>query len=319
MNYIDISVNICTYNRSDMLCDTLNSLMCQQTDGMFSYEIVIVDDGSADETPSLVRELSAHSPIPIRYLREQRVGIAAARNRGVMESRGEWIAFIDDDEIAETCWLKELLYEAKRSGAVCVGGPCIAHFLCAPPDPRMKSILRVFGYNKAMATPNSTMRWYEKFVYYDVPGTGNALIKRDVFREIGLFDATLPCGEDMDCFRRLRKAGFKISNTPRAQIGHMIPASRLDPVYLKRHSKLGGRTLARLDKNEWGYSVLALLSIARMSYLLFRLPQLIVGLVKRDNHSVLDHAVSCMYSLSYISESISIFIELFTSSKVVSR
>ena len=270
MEKIDISICLCTYNRLEMLRNTLDSLLKQQTDGTFSYEIVVVDDGSTDDTPAFVREVAACTQIPIRYFREERIGVAAARNRGVNESFGEWIAFIDDDEIAETCWLKELFFTAMNTGTDCVGGPVVAHFLSASPNEKMKTALRLLGYNKAMANPKSTMRWYDKYIYYYIPGTGNALVRTAIFEKIGFFDTSLSYGEDMDFFRRLRKAGFEISNNPKALVRHMIPASRLAPEYLRRLSKLGGKTMAYLDKREWGSSALFFLSFARISNLLLR-------------------------------------------------
>jgi glycosyltransferase involved in cell wall biosynthesis len=312
MESFDISVNLCTYNRVEMLRSTLESLLHQETDGLDSYEIIIIDDGSTDETPSLVKETSDHSRIPIRYFREERVGVAAARNRGVKESHGEWIAFIDDDEVPEACWLKELFCEAKRSGAACVGGPVLAHFLSSPPDSKMKTTLCLLGYNKAMDSENGTMHWYDRLIHYYIPGTGNALVKRDTFDNLGAFDTTLPYGEDMDFFRRLRKAGLKISHNSQARVKHMVPASRLDPVYLKQLSKLGGQTLARLDMREWGYIALLLFSLARVSNLFFRrFPMLLRGFAKGDRGSVLDHTLSLIYSASYLNESTAIFFGVF--------
>jgi glycosyltransferase involved in cell wall biosynthesis len=305
---IDISVSLCTYNRVEMLRDSLESLIHQQTHGTFSYEIVLIDDGSTDETSSLVRKVSDGSKVPIRYFREERVGVAAARNKGVTESRGEWIAFIDDDEIAEACWLKELLCEAKQSGAACVGGPVVAHFLSSSPDARMKTTLGLLGHKPVVTT---NMRWYDKFFHNYVPGTGNALVKRDIFGKIGLFDTTLLYGEDMDFFRRLHRAGFKVSNNSRALVKHIIPAFRLDPVYLRRLSKLAGQTLACLDKREWGYSALLLFSGARISYVLFkRAPRLLVGLARGDRESVLDHTLIFCFTASYIYGSIIILFGL---------
>lgn len=68
MKQIDISVNVCTYNRAEMLRGALESLICQKTDGKFSYEIVVVDNASTDTTKAVVEEVATKSPVPVRKL-----------------------------------------------------------------------------------------------------------------------------------------------------------------------------------------------------------------------------------------------------------
>jgi len=122
MKQIDISVNVCTYNRAEMLRGALESLICQKTDGKFSYEIVVVDNASTDDTKAVVKQVSKNSPVPIRYIFEENKGVAQARNRGVKGSQGAWIAFFDDDQFAEADWLRELYSTALLTRAPIVGG-----------------------------------------------------------------------------------------------------------------------------------------------------------------------------------------------------
>ena len=127
----DISVVVCTYNRAEMLCDALDSLLNQNTDGQFSYEVVVVDDASTDTTPETVKEAALRSPAPMRYVRGLGRGIACARNRGINESSADWIAFFDDDQVAEPNWLKELHSLALKTRSWCVGG---TRYLLLPPQ-----------------------------------------------------------------------------------------------------------------------------------------------------------------------------------------
>src|SRR2546421_689464 len=106
---LDVSVVVCTYNRAALLRDALASLGVLQTDGRFRYEILVVDNASSDETPAVIEEEAARSPVPMRGVREARPGVACARNRGVQETAAPWIAFFDDDQIADPGWLAELL------------------------------------------------------------------------------------------------------------------------------------------------------------------------------------------------------------------
>ena len=100
-----ISVVVCTYNRAPLLREAILSLARLECDGRFSYDIVVIDNASTDDTPSVVHELSHLTDVQVTGVREDRPGISYARNRGVEEATGDWIAFFDDDGIADPKWL----------------------------------------------------------------------------------------------------------------------------------------------------------------------------------------------------------------------
>lgn len=126
-----ISVLICSYNRSPLLADALESLSCQDAMEQFHIEIVVVDDGSTDDTASVVQQWHDVSPHPLRYVQGTGQGIAAARNMALEHASGEWVAFFDDDQVAGPEWLLSL-WEAHRAvNAVCIGG---ARLLKLPPS-----------------------------------------------------------------------------------------------------------------------------------------------------------------------------------------
>lgn len=101
-----ISVIIPTYNRKDLLLDAVKSILAQEPK---NYEIIIVDDGSRDGTQeyveSFIRENSGKVNTPIRFFEKTNGGVAAARNFGIKESRGEYLAFLDADDV----WIKGFL------------------------------------------------------------------------------------------------------------------------------------------------------------------------------------------------------------------
>lgn len=117
-----VTVIICSYNRVQTLGAALESAASQNLDPSWLLEIAIVDDGSTDGTERFVRQRAAGMPVPVRYFRETGNGIAHARNRGVREAQGEWVAFFDDDQLAESGWLNALLTTARETGARIVGG-----------------------------------------------------------------------------------------------------------------------------------------------------------------------------------------------------
>lgn len=97
-----VSVVIPTYNRAKYICETIDSVLNQTFQ---DFEIIIVNDGSSDNTESLVLEYIRKYPNRMKYVYQQNKGEAAARNTGIMKSDGEYIAFLDSDDI----WLEQKL------------------------------------------------------------------------------------------------------------------------------------------------------------------------------------------------------------------
>ncbi|HEU4770454.1 MAG TPA: glycosyltransferase [Pyrinomonadaceae bacterium] len=102
----EVSVIIPTYNRSALLRDALNSVLDQDTQS--TYEIIVVDNNSKDDTAAVVQSLMQEHPGRISYILETQQGNAHARNRGVKSARGAIVAFLDDDVIVERNWLTSL-------------------------------------------------------------------------------------------------------------------------------------------------------------------------------------------------------------------
>lgn len=97
------SVIIPTYNRAGELRETLRSLATVST--AESWEVIVIDNNSRDDTPDVVAEAARDFPAEVRYLFEQEQGKPAALNTGIAASRGEIIAFTDDDHRFEPDWL----------------------------------------------------------------------------------------------------------------------------------------------------------------------------------------------------------------------
>src|SRR5271154_5729585 len=93
-----ISVIICTYNRSHSLGKTIESVASESLTPSLGWEILVVDNNSKDKTRQVVEGFMFRYPEQIRYIFEPKQGISYARNAGIKESRGEILAFIDDDE-----------------------------------------------------------------------------------------------------------------------------------------------------------------------------------------------------------------------------
>lgn len=184
-----ISVVIPTYNRAHTLKRALASVGSQTYP---AYEVVVVDDCSTDGTESLVRKFSG-----IKYLRtQQNSGAGGARNLGVAEARGDWIAFLDSDDIWVCNRLEEQVRYLERDTAesadlVCAGitvqersGNCAYYGFPFEEPPRG------WTFNEFQTYPFSTPTW---------------LIKKATFTDLGGFDASLPNCEDLDFLAKLLK------------------------------------------------------------------------------------------------------------------
>jgi glycosyltransferase involved in cell wall biosynthesis len=124
-----VSVVIATYNRSQLL-PRLFSALNNQTLPDDELEVVIVDDGSTDDTPRILAELARSSRVPVRLLRQSpNAGPAKARNRGANEAKGGIIAFTDDDCVPTADWLRAGLELAGR-GKIVVGRTVPSHAPC---------------------------------------------------------------------------------------------------------------------------------------------------------------------------------------------
>lgn len=242
----DITVVVCTYNRAMLLRGALDSLMCQDTGGEFSYEVVVVNDLSTDATPEVVREAIERSPITMRCVQEHGKGIACARNRGVAESRAAWVAFFDDDQVAEPVWLKELHTVALKTGSACVGGA----ISLALTD---QELSRLSAVSRAILGEVSRGNEVRKCTRKEYPGTGNLLLSRGIFGQVGPFDESLTRGgEDTEFVSRLRRAELPAWFTPRAVVRHHVPAYRTTDGYLFWRSLRVGDNYACGDFTEWG-------------------------------------------------------------------
>lgn len=239
-----VTVIICTYDRKQTLEGAIHSILGQETDA--DFEIVVVIDGATDGTSDLIRGMPTAADRPVRCVETSGLGIPSARNRGVEEARGEWIAFFDDDQIAERDWLRELLRTARETEAEIVGGVRRLRFAGAAPPalgPLIREVLGEKDYGPDRVCSNR----------FTLACTGNILMKKSLFCRIGQFDGSMRLGmSDIELARRALDAGISSWYTPRAVVWHLIPPYRLDESYLKWTCLRVGTNLARINYKSWG-------------------------------------------------------------------
>jgi len=192
-----VSVVIPAYNTAEFIPDALESVLAQTVQPL---EILVVDDGSQDATPQVMRKFKDR----VRYIRKERNGPAAARNLGIRSAAGEWIALLDSDDL----WLPERLEQqlklAERNGADLVF--CDATSM---KEGNLTATTRFTQYRLKerwiKEAPEGLLRDPFRLLFeagcYILPST--VLIRREALLEAGLFDENIYCNEDMDLWLRL--------------------------------------------------------------------------------------------------------------------
>jgi hypothetical protein len=116
-----ISVVLCTYNRAHRVEGAVRAILDQEG---CDFELIVVDDGSADDTPAV---LGAIDDPRLRIVRRPNGGLSRARNTGLAEARGDWVTFIDDDDRAEPGWLATFRRQIEpTAGIVCCGATFVS-------------------------------------------------------------------------------------------------------------------------------------------------------------------------------------------------
>src|SRR5215813_12610617 len=130
---MDVTVAICTWNRADLLRQTLERLTQMACPSNRTWELLVVNNNCTDGTDAVLE--SFRNRLPLRWIFEAQPGLSHARNAAIKEARGTWIVYTDDDVLVEPGWVAALLKTAERfPQAAAVGGP-IEPWFPTPPDP----------------------------------------------------------------------------------------------------------------------------------------------------------------------------------------
>lgn len=217
-----LSVIVPTYNGARVLSRCLRSLVVQDT--TFSWEILVMDDGSTDETPAVAGRFAAAHPALVRYYRLLHRGLPATKNAGIALARGEILLFLDDDIVIPGGLLQRLVDYMEDGGLDVVG-------VLDLPMEGDTYLARCLRYME-----NFSRTVLEKGVL-DVKAA--AAYRRKCFEHVGLFDEsrTYYRAEDAEFNRRCRNAGLKVELAPQLQVYHRAD----DLVGFVRKSLLGLR------------------------------------------------------------------------------
>jgi glycosyltransferase involved in cell wall biosynthesis len=206
----EISVILPLYNGAPYLSDCLNSIASQTRP---PFEVIVVDDGSTDDGKGIVDQFNS-----VRYFRIDHGGVAAARNFGLTQATGNWIAFIDQDDF----WTPESL-ESRMSFGI-------------------SSKIIIGKQQWFLDGLESLPPWVKKHQVDDVLDgylLGCALIHRDLFEQFSVFDTSLRFCSDFDWFFRLKDAGVIFY-----QVDKIVLHKRIHSMNESRHADLSLKELS---------------------------------------------------------------------------
>ena len=225
-----ICVCVCTYKRPELLKHLLSELRAQETAGLFTYSIVIVDNDQLQSAESVVQEFSESSPVPVKYCVQPQQNIALTRNMAVANASGDFLAFIDDDEFPEKNWLLTLVTTCEKYKVEGVLGPVKSYFAERPP----KWIVKSNYFTRPINPTGEIVDWREA-------RTGNVLVRTRVFTPgEEPFRAEFRMGEDKDFFRRMIEKGHAFVWSADAVAYEVVPRTRWKRTYMLKRALLRG-------------------------------------------------------------------------------
>lgn len=231
-----ICVCICTFKRPALLMKLLNELARQRTEGLFTYSIVVADNDFRKSGQSVCIDFAASSALPVKYCMEPEQNIALARNKALEHAKGDFIAFIDDDEYPSNDWLLNLFKACNKFEMDGVLGPVRPYFEDRAPSWVMKGKF----FNRPVHTDGYELDWPEA-------RTGNVLFRKDILeKNVTPFRREFSSsGEDTEFFRVMIGKGYRFAWCNEATVYEFIPRSRCRRSYLMRRALLQGSTFPK--------------------------------------------------------------------------
>lgn len=219
-----LSVIIPAYNDPEGLQDTLNSLINQQDTP--KYEIVVVDNDSTDETPSVIDEFEAEYPgLVFGYSERDMQSSYAARNTGIEEASGDIIAFLDADMTVDETWVRDICQCFEELDVDYLG--CNVEMYIPNGEDTFWA-----RYDVAMGLPVKHYLETKRFA-----PTCALTVRREVFDVVDTFDQTLVSGGDKEFGRRVHDAGLMMGYTDQIVVRH--PARSTFQAHVKKAARIG--------------------------------------------------------------------------------
>lgn len=237
-----ICVCICTYKRPEYLHRLLAELGNQETEGLFSYSIVIVDNDRDESAKQVVESYAHESKVSITYYMQPEQSIALTRNKAVEHATGDFLGFIDDDEFPVKHWLLELYKAINKYKVDGILGPVLPDYEKKPP----KWVLKGHFFDRPTHPSGHVLNW-------ENTRTGNALLKRVLFKEDSVwFDPKHGSGgEDRDFFRRKIENGHAFVWCNEAPVFETVPPERWKRIVMMKRALIRGKVAFESSKTNY--------------------------------------------------------------------
>jgi GT2 family glycosyltransferase len=229
---VNITVILCTYNRSKSLARALESAAALVLPESVRWEILVVDNNSSDQTREVTENFCRRYPGHFRYLFEPKPGKSNALNSGIQQSQSEILAFMDDDVIVEPTWLHNLTSPLHDREWMGTGGRIFPDWKSEPP--RWMPLTGRYSLAPLVAFDLGS----EPHALDESPFGTNMAFRREVFQKHGTFrtdlgpsPGSMVRSEDTEFGTRVLKAGERLLYVPSAVVYHEIPPSRLKKEY----------------------------------------------------------------------------------------
>lgn len=238
-----ISVVICTFNRVNSLACTMGTFLDQENLNRTAHELIIIDNKSSDNTRAVVEEHMGMGG-NIKYYFEGKQGLSHARNRGISESNGQLVAFIDDDVLLCRNWLTNLNKAFNETNADVIGGP-IRLLLRGKAEPWLGPEFRQRLSETSLGPNRKCLLRHEAPYLFGA----NIHFKKEIFKTIGLFDVGLGrCGtqlfggEETELVNRVVLMKGTVVYDPDIALEHVIMPNRLEWKYFEKLAMDVGRS-----------------------------------------------------------------------------
>lgn len=239
-----ISIIVCTYNREQFIYRTL-ACIARNSLPQIHYQIILINNNSTDRTIQEVERFRKDFPnSPLKYFEETAQGLSFARNRGIEESSGEWLIFLDDDSFVPPHYLENILKNLlNHPDADAFGGKIIPCF------EEHNAPAWLCKWNRSWLSALDLGSRVRLFAVRDYPFGANMGIKRTCFEQCGGFNVELGRskdnllgGEEKDFFERLGSLGCRVYYFPDIPVSHIIPPHRTTKEFIKKLALGVGRS-----------------------------------------------------------------------------
>lgn len=225
---MEISIIIATYNRSESLRKTLDSIKELVVPKDTTWEIIIIDNNSTDNTRDVVEEFRLKTGLKVIYIYEEKQGKPYALNHGLRIARGKVVALTDDDVIVDRYWLCNILKAFERTNATCLGGRVLPLWEKEPPSWLRKEL---YGCIALLDLGNEYLEISEPNIW----GV-NMAVKNSFFQKYNFMFNTnfLKRGEDTDLVEKLLVNKELVYYCPDMIVYHCIPIERMKKSYFRK-------------------------------------------------------------------------------------